>query len=112
MQAARPIAIIGTVGGFIGDIIQPLGNFALWIAALSFVGAVIALIWVIIFRRRAGKEIWDSLAAGIFVLCVGSFVIFSAWTIIFAVGPERGYLATNVPAVGDLPAQLLGLQKD
>lgn len=111
-QAARPIAIIGAVGGFIGDIIQPLGNFALWIAGLSFIGAIIALVWLIILRRRAGQEIWDTLAGGLFVLCVGSFVIFTAWTIIFSVGPERGYLASNVEPIAQVQAQLLGLQKD
>ncbi|HZQ10471.1 MAG TPA: hypothetical protein VFD70_28085 [Anaerolineae bacterium] len=111
-QAARPIAIIGAVGGFIGDIIQPLGNFAVWIAALSLVGAVVALVWLIVLRRRAGEEVWDTLAAGLLVLCVGSFVVFTAWSIIFAVGPERGYLATNVEPIGQLQAQLLGLQKD
>jgi hypothetical protein len=111
-RAARPIAIIGAVGGFIGDIIQPLGDFALWIAAVSLIGAIGSLIWIILLRRRAGEEIWDTVAAGTFVVCAGSFVIFSMWTIIFAAGPPRGYLATNVPAIGDLQAQLLGLQKD
>ncbi len=112
LRAAQPIAIIGAVGGFIGDIIQPLGDFALWIAALSLIVAIGSFVWIIQLRRRAGEEVWDTIAAGIFVVSVGSFVIFSVWTIIFSVGPERGYLATNVPAVGDLQAQLLGLQKD
>lgn len=111
-RAARPIAVIGAVGGFIGDIIQPLGDFALWIAAISLIGAIAALIWIVVLKRRAGQEIWDTVAAGIFVVCVGSFVVFSVWTVIFSAGPERGYLATNVPAIGDLQAQLLGLQKD
>ncbi|TAH53989.1 MAG: hypothetical protein EYC68_01270 [Chloroflexota bacterium] len=111
-RAARPIALIGAVGGFIGDIIQPLGNFALWIAGLSLVVAVASLVWLILLRRRAGQEIWDSLAAGLFVLAVGSFVVFAAWSFIFSVGPERGYLATNVEPIGQLQAQMLGLQKD
>lgn len=111
-RAARPIAIIGAVGGFIGDIIQPLGDFALWIAILSFVGALIALIWMIILRKRAGQEIWDTVAAGAFVLCVGSFVVFAVWTFVFSVGPSRGYLATNIEPIGQLQAQLLGLQTD
>ncbi len=111
-RAARPIAIIGAVGGFIGDIIQPLGDFAPWIAGLSLVTAIASLIWIILLRRRAGEEIWDTVAAGIFVVAVGSFVIFALWTLIFSVGPPRGYLATNIPAVGDVQAQLLGLQKD
>lgn len=111
-RAARPIALIGAVGGFIGDIIQPLGDFALWIATLSFVGALIALIWMIVLRKRAGQEVWDTVAAGLFVLCVGSFVVFAAWTFIFSVGPQRGYLATNIEPIGNLQAQLLGLQTD
>lgn len=111
-RAARPIALIGAVGGFIGDIIQPLGNFALWIAGFSLIVAIGALIWLIILRRRAGQEIWDSLAAGLFVLAIGSFVVFAAWTIIFSVGPERGYLATNIEPIGQLQAQMLGLQQD
>lgn len=111
-QAARPIAVIGAVGGFIGDIIQPLGNFAIWIAGLSLVVAVCALLWLVILRRRAGQEIWDTLAAGLFVLAVGSLVVFSAWSIIFAVGPERGYLAENIEPIAQVQAQLLGLQQD
>lgn len=111
-QAARPIAIIGAVGGFIGDIIQPLGNFAVWIAALSLIGAIGALIWLIILRRRAGEEVWDTLAGGLLVLFVGSFVIFSVWSVIFAAGPKNGYLATNIEPIGQLQAQVLGLQKD
>lgn len=111
-QAARPIAVIGAVGGFIGDIIQPLGNFAVWIAGISLVVAVIALVWIIILRRRRGEEIWDTLAVGLFVVGVGSFVVFTAWSFIFAVGPERGYLAENIEPIGQIQAQLLGLQKD
>ena len=112
LRAAQPIAIIGAVGGFIGDIIQPLGDFALWIAALSLLVAVASFVWIIQLRRRAGEEVWDTIAAGIFVVAVGSFVIFSVWTIIFAVGPERGYLATNIEPIGQLQAQVLGLQQD
>lgn len=111
-RAARPVAIIGAVGGFIGDIIQPLGDFAPWIAVLSLIIAIASVIWIVILRARAGQEIWDTVAAGVFVVSLGSFIIFGIWTLIFSVGPPRGYLATNVPAIGDLQAQLLGLQKD
>lgn len=111
-QAARPIAVIGAVGGFIGDIIQPLGNFAVWIAGLSLIVAVGALVWIILLRRRAGQELWDSLAVGLFVVAIGSFVVFTAWSFIFSVGPERGYLAENIEPIGQIQAQLLGLQKD
>lgn len=111
-QAARPLAIIGAVGGFIGDIIQPLGDFAVWVAGLSLVVAVMALGWMMVLHRRRGQEVWDTLAMGVFVIAVGSFVIFTTWSLIFAVGPERGYLAENIEPIGQMQAQLLGLQKD
>jgi hypothetical protein len=36
-RAATPVCIIGAVGGFIGDIVAPLGNFAPWVALVSLV---------------------------------------------------------------------------
>ena len=111
-RALAPIGVIGAVGGFIGDIIQPLGNFAPYVAALSLVGAIGSLIFLIIQRRRKGHDLWDTLAGGLFVMFAGSTVVFAAWSLIFAAGPDRGYLATNVEPIGQLQAQVLGLQVD
>jgi len=111
-RAAAPVGVIGAVGGFIGDIIQPLGNFAPYVAALSLVGAIVAFIFLIIERRKQGHDIWDSVAAGLFVMFAASTVIFATWSVVFAAGPERGYLATNIEPVAQEQARLLGLQAD
>jgi hypothetical protein len=111
-RAAAPIGVIGAVGGFIGDIIQPLGNFAPYVALLSLLGAIVALIFLILARRRKQTELWDTGSAGLFVMFAGSTVIFAAWSLIFAAGPDRGYLATTVEPIGQLQAQVLGLQGD
>ncbi|MGV0977145.1 MAG: hypothetical protein ACOYBO_14550 [Azonexus sp.] len=111
-RAAAPIGVIGAVGGFIGDIIQPLGNFAPYVALLSLLGAIVSFIFLIIERRRKGHDMWDTVSAGLFVMFAASTVIFATWSVVFAAGPERGYLATNIEPIGQVQAQLLGLQKD
>ncbi len=111
-RAATPVGVIGAVGGFIGDIIQPLGNFAPYVALLSLLGAIASFIFLIIERRRKGHDVWDSISAGLFVMFAGSTVIFATWSVVFAAGPERGYLATNIEPIGQVQAQMLGLQKD
>ena len=42
----------------------------------------------------------------------GSTVVFAIWSVVLAAGPERGYLATNIEPIGQLQAQVLGLQED
>lgn len=111
-RAAGPIGIIGAVGGFIGDIIQPLGNFAPYVAAISLVGAILAFAWMIYERRRKGQDIYDTLAAGLFIVFAASAVIFAVWSIVFAVGPRDGYLASNIEPVAEMQARLLGIQRD
>lgn len=111
-RAAGPIGIIGAVGGFIGDIIQPLGNFAPYVAAFSVAGAVLAFVWLVYERRRKGHEFYDTLAAGLFVLFVGSAIIFAIWSLIFAAGPHNGYLASNIEPVADIQARVLGIERN
>lgn len=111
-RAATPVGIIGAVGGFIGDIIEPLGNFAPYVALLSLLGTIASLIFLIIERRKKGHDVWDSISAGLTVMFAGSTVVFSIWSVVFAAGPDRGYLATNIEPIAQLQAQVLGLRAD
>lgn len=110
--AAGPVAFIGAVGGFIGDVLQPLGDFAPWVAGLSVVVALAAGARFATNRRKKGEMAWESPSGALMLIGVGGFVVFSAWSIIFAVGPERGFLADNVPTIANLQTQLLGLEED
>lgn len=111
-RAATPVSIIGGVGGFIGDIIAPLGNFAPWITFVSFVITLIGLFGFLSLRRKQGAEAWDSPVAGALLIAGASTAIFGGWSVIFAIGPQRGYLAENVAPIATLQAQLLNLQED
>ena len=69
-RAAGPVSLIGAVGGFIGDIIAPLGNFAPWIAGLSLVFAVITLFGFLALRRRQGEKPTSALSSTVWSIQV------------------------------------------
>src|ERR671933_1758023 len=106
------VTIIGAVFGFIGDVLEPLGNFAVPVAALSFAAALVTFVLFILMRRRKGDEAWESPVAAALVISTASTVIFTFWSLVFAAAPERGYLASNIEPIAQIQAQLLGLQKD
>ena len=111
-RAATPVSIIGAVGGFIGDIVAPLGNFAPWVALVSLVFTLIGLFGFLSLRRKQGALAWDSPVAGGLLIAGASTLIFGGWSVLFAVGPERGYLAENIEPIAAIQAQLLNLQED
>jgi hypothetical protein len=111
-RAATPVSIIGAVGGFIGDIVAPLGNVAPWVTLISFVFTLIAFFGFLSLRRRQGDLAWDSPTAGALLIAGASTLIFGGWSLIFAIGPERGYLAENIEPIAAIQAQLLNLQED
>ena len=111
-RAATPVGVIGAVGGFIGDIVAPLGNVAPWIALISLGFTAIAFFGFIGLRRKQGDLAWDSPVAGGLLIAGASTLIFGVWSLIFAAGPERGYLAENIEPIAAMQAQLLNLQED
>lgn len=111
-RAAAPLSIIGAVGGFVGDVLQPLGNFAPWVAILSLLVFIGTLVTFRGMRNRAGMESGESIMPGLLVVSAGSTVIFGLWAVIFAAGPERGYLAENVDPIAQIQASLLNLEED
>ena len=56
-RAAAPVGIIGAVGGFIGDIILPLGNFAPYVALISLLGAIASFIFLLIERADGTRSV-------------------------------------------------------
>lgn len=112
LRAAAPVSIIGTVGGFIGDIIAPLGNFAPWVAGISLGVAVVSLFGFVHLRRKQGALAWDSPVAGMMLVAGASTAIFGAWSVVFAAGPENGYIADTVAPIATVQAQLFNLQED
>lgn len=112
MNAAGPLSIIGTIGGFVGDVLTPLGDFAPWVALISLLGASVVLVRFLAVSRAQGHYAWDTKLAGLLLILAGSAIVFSGWSLVLAAGPERGYLAENVEPIAQIQAQLLGIQED
>jgi hypothetical protein len=107
-----PLAIIGIVGGFVGDMFAPLGNIGPWAAAISIIIFAGLFVFYLDIRRRneVGKGVAS--APALLTLAGGSALLFALWSLVFAAGPERGYLASSFTPVAGWQASLLGLQPD
>lgn len=110
-RSAGPIGVIGAVGGFIADVLAPLGAVAPTLAGLSLLAALLfGLLLFLESRRRV--NIWASnTSTGLFI-SLSSVLVFSLWSVLFAGGPERGYLADNIEPIAQIQAQLLNIEED
>lgn len=111
-RAAGPVTLIGTVGGFVGDVLAPLGAFAQWMVALSLVCLVLSGVFFFRVKRVPGRNVWESPVPVALFISFSSFIIFSFWSVVFAAGPENGYLAENIEPVAQLQAQLFNIEQD
>lgn len=105
-----PLGLIAAVGGFVGDVLQPLLDLAPWVAGFSFaifVGSIIALS---MYRRTADVELAESLIPAVMVLAAGSTIIFAGYSVVFRNAPERGYIADNIEPMAQLQNTLFGLE--
>ncbi len=111
-RAAGPIGLIGAVGGFVSDVLQPLGAIAPPVAGLSLLAAIIFGGMTYHESRNKRHDIWDTAYSGGLFISICSVVIFTIWSFVFAAAPERGYLAENIEPIAQLQAQVLNLQED
>jgi hypothetical protein len=111
-RAVVLVSIVGATFGFVGDVLQPLVDIAPIMAALSLGGVLIALVWLMRIRRQQGAVAWDSPAGGLFIFSLGSLGVFAVLSVVFAAGPERGYLASSNEGIAQFQAALLNLQQD
>ncbi len=111
-KAAGPVGLIGGIGGFIADVLAPLGAVAPTVAGISVLAAIIFGVMTYLESKNGRKDIWDTAYSGGLFVSIASVLIFSIWSVVLGAGPERGYLAENVDPIAQIQAQLLGIQED
>ena len=111
-NAAKPAGALATVIAFFTDVLQPLGNFAPWIAGVSFVTAIVTGIGYYRHWRKPGVDKLEHPLLGLFALSLAFTVFFGVWSFIEDKAPDRGYLAQNIDFIAQIQTQLLGLQGD
>jgi len=102
--AAKFAGALGTVGGFIGDVLSPLGpilSYLLYAAISVLIFSSIAFIIV----SKAKREIFKSVALTslLFSIVFGAFSVFNHDT-------ENGFLSENIDLVSSLQNSLIGLE--
>lgn len=107
-----PLGLIGSAGGFIGDVLKPFADFGLIFLLVSLTGVLITGGSLFYYKRREGKiEHKEKLIAGFFF-----FAIFSLLWIIYIpiskASPPNGYLADNIDAISKLQTEVLKIGKD
>ncbi|MFQ5436123.1 MAG: hypothetical protein ACE5FD_14720, partial [Anaerolineae bacterium] len=111
-RTAGPLGAIAAIGGFISDVMAPLGNIAPWVAVLSFLIFLGTLAAFYGMKKRPGMEPGESIMPAVLVISAGSTLIFGVWSLILANGPENGYLADNIEPIAQIQASLLNLEED
>ena len=111
-NAAGSAGALATVVTFVTDVLQPLGNFAPWVAGGSLVVAIVSGLGYWRHWRKPGVDRAEHPLLGMFLLSAAFTLFFGGWSVIEANGPKNGYLAANVDPIAQIQAQLLGLQKD
>lgn len=112
MRAAGPVGLVGAVGGFLSDVMLPLANFAPLVFGLSVIATIFAYAWLFwVFQHKGQSKAFDSWAMGSLVAAFSSAMIFGLWSIFLSVGPERGYLASNLDPIAQIQGRLLGIEE-
>jgi hypothetical protein len=111
-SAAGPAGVLATLRSFVTDVLQPLGNFAPWVAAASFVVVIVSGAGYWRLFRKPGVDPVEHPLLGLFLLSKAFTFFFGGWSWLGANGPKNGFLAANVDPIAQIQAPLLGLQKD
>jgi len=109
MKVAAPISAIG---GFVADVLQPLGpiSFYLTITAVA-VAIVFGILWWVRCgnRQSRGESGIETRIAG--ASLVSAVVLATSWMLFTAPNPEQGFLGSHVSAVDALQRSILGVQE-
>lgn len=111
-RAGAWISGIGTVGGFLSDVVMPLGDLAPWLAAASLLAALLVAVAFVPRWRRQGIEAWGTQLASLLLVAAGSSVVFGFWSVALASAPENGFLGERFEIVRQMQTQLLGLEEN
>lgn len=105
---------VGTVAGFVGDFIRPLGPCNLYITGAAAVAAILfGVSWVKLDARQ--KWNLDKLVPQqAFAFTTFLLLSVSFWVVLDAAAGDdgRGVVAGNVPALATIQDSLLGIQRD
>lgn len=107
LRFATPAAAIG---GFVSDVLQPIGPFSQYLFILSIVAVLVSGSFAWALRQRIESDLRrkSSLTCSFSTVC--SIVFGTTWFVFTSNCPDKGFLASRVDAVESIQASLLGVQ--
>jgi hypothetical protein len=107
LRFATPAAAIG---GFVSDVLQPIGPFSLYLFILSIVSVLVSgsFAWALRQRIESGLRRKSSLICSFTTVC--SIVFGTTWFFFTSSCPDKGFLASRVDAIESIQESLLGVQ--
>ena len=111
--AVKFAAPLAAVGGFISDVLQPIGPLSFWLFVLSLLATFGAagVIWV---RRKSPRGGSGNPKLEFRLLCfsaIAAIVLGFSWIVFTSTSPERGFLASKSPEIASIQESLLGLEE-
>ncbi|MEO6695548.1 MAG: hypothetical protein ABIY50_09105 [Ignavibacteria bacterium] len=107
-----PLGLIGSVGGFIGDVLKPFADFGLIFLIISIAGALITGIALLRYKSKEGKVIHKEKWVAAFFSCAVFALMWGIYIPISKAGPAQGYLADNIDVISKLQTDVLKIGED
>tara|TARA_B100000795_G_C22734440_1_gene412738 strand:+ start:108 stop:1202 length:1095 start_codon:yes stop_codon:yes gene_type:complete len=101
-QSVKILAPIGTLGGFISDVLTPLGPVTKWLFLCSLAISFIFLIFYVLNKKKLAQKYLPS--SIILALIFGTFFLLNNNT-------EKGLLGDNTESISNLQNSLFKLQE-
>lgn len=108
LKIAAPVA---AVGGFVSDVLQPIGPFSFYLFLLSVLVAVGTGIWMWNRRRIDYISCGPTCSRICYFAAVSSVILGVTWIFFTSTKPEEGFLASKIPAVEELQKSVWGVKK-
>ncbi|HMS63713.1 MAG TPA: hypothetical protein PKD83_00505 [Ignavibacteria bacterium] len=107
-----PVTLVGSVGGFISDVLKPFADFGFIFLLTALAGALITGIFLIYFKTKEGKIVHKEKWVAGFLFFVLFAMMWGIYIPISKAGPPQGYLANNIDAISKLQSDVLKIGED
>ena len=107
-----PLGLVGSIGGFIGDVLKPFADFGFIFLLISLAGALITGISLLYFKNKEGKIIHKEKWVAGFLFFLLFALMWGIYIPISKAGPPQGYLANNIDAISKLQTDVLKIGED
>lgn len=107
-----PLGLVGSIGGFIGDVLKPFADFGFIFLLISLAGALITGISLLYFKNKEGKIIHKEKWVAGFLFFLLFALMWGIYIPISKAGPPQGYLADNIDAISRLQTDVLKIGED